>query len=119
MSQYEATICGHCKGPMSFGRHHDCSEHCKGCAEMRDELEARVIDGLTAPKPPESAPSRLEQLEAIVSELSKVGEEKAFAFIADDRCVFCDVRGEYDDAFRFSVEHSPDCLIRRSRELQP
>jgi hypothetical protein len=105
MSQYEATICGHCKGPMSFGRHHDCSEHCKGCAEMRDELEARVIDGLTAPKPPESAPSRLEQLESIVRDLAK----------ADEGSYFCPICGV--DLFEESCD--VDCLIRRSRELQP
>jgi hypothetical protein len=51
------------------------------------------------------APSRLEQLEAIVRELAK----------ADEGSYFCPICGV--DLFEESCD--VDCLIRRSRELQP
>jgi hypothetical protein len=31
--------CNHCCGPIVEGQKHVCADHCRGCAELRDEVE--------------------------------------------------------------------------------
>jgi hypothetical protein len=62
---------------------------------------------------------RVEQLWSIVRDIAKWGEQSPWEFVGmhdEERCYFCGVPARSVDS---GVEHEPDCLFRRSRELQP